>query len=224
MAKLGRLLVALDANRLPVHVTAPVRMMLEDMAKATEGELSAKLRALLDPARADAVIDELGAEAARFDPVLHNTVSPTIVHGGSKINVIPSEVTLDLDGRLLPGFGPEAMRTELGAVIGADVELEQLDVGPAQPEPELGAFFESLRAIVREADPEGVPVPQLTAGGTDGRHFARLGIRTYGFVPVRMPEGFSGDGLFHAADERIPVEGLEFGAAAIEQAIVRYSA
>jgi acetylornithine deacetylase/succinyl-diaminopimelate desuccinylase-like protein len=114
------------------------------------------------------------------------------------------------------------MRVELAAVIGADVELEQLDVGPAQPEPELGDFFEMLRSIVREADPEGVPVPQLTAGGTDGRHFARLGIRTYGFVPVPMPEGFSGDGLFHAADERIPVDGLEFGAAAMEQAIMRY--
>jgi acetylornithine deacetylase/succinyl-diaminopimelate desuccinylase-like protein len=222
MAKLGRVLVALDQNRLPVHVSAPVRMMLEDMGAATDGEVSANLRALLDPARTDVVLEALGPEGAGFDPILHNTVSPTIVQGGSKINVIPSEVTLDLDGRLLPGFGPEDMRAELGAVIGTEVELEELNVGPAQPEPELGPFFETLRAIVREADPEGVPVPRLTPGGTDGRHFARLGIRTYGFVPVRMPAGFSGEGLFHAADERIPVEGLDFGAAAIEQAILRY--
>jgi acetylornithine deacetylase/succinyl-diaminopimelate desuccinylase-like protein len=223
VAKLGHLLVALDGRRLPVHVTAPMQMMLADMSAALGGRLKEQVGQLLDPERADAALDAMGSEAAaRFDSVLHNTATPTIVRGGSKINVIPAEVSVDLDGRLLPGSGPEDMHRELRPLIGDEVELQQLDLGPEQPEPELGDFFETLRAIIREADPEGVPVPQLTAGGTDGRHFARLGIRTYGYVPVRMPPGFTGEGLFHAADERIPVEGLAFGAAAIEQAILRY--
>jgi acetylornithine deacetylase/succinyl-diaminopimelate desuccinylase-like protein len=78
-----------------------------------------------------------------------------------------------------------------------------------------------LADIIRELDPDGVPVPYLVSGGTDGRHFAKLGISTYGFTPVTLPAGFDGWATIHDADERIPAEALAFGSEAIFRAIQR---
>ncbi|WP_238314732.1 hypothetical protein, partial [Methylobacterium crusticola] len=63
---------------------------------------------------------------------------------------------------------------------------------------------------MREMDPEGITVPILLPGATDARHFARLGIQTYGFLPMKLPRGFNFSRLVHGPDERIPVEALHF--------------
>ena len=220
MAKLGRVLKALDGARLPVHLTAAVRMQLEGMRDALTGETSERYARLLDPAQTDRVLDQIGPEGRSLDAGLHNTVNATLVEGGLKINVVPSEVRLSLDGRLLPGFGPDDLISELRAVIGEEAEIEVVRLGPAQPEPDLGRF-EVLAGILKELDPEAVPVPALVTGGTDGRHFAKLGIATYGFTPVVLPAGFDAWATIHDADERIPVDALEFGTEAIFRAVQR---
>jgi acetylornithine deacetylase/succinyl-diaminopimelate desuccinylase-like protein len=76
--------------------------------------------------------------------------------------------------------------------------------------------------VIRELDPEGIPVPLLQIGVTDGRFFSQAGVQTYGFLPMRLPEGFQFAKLIHAADERIPVDALEFGAEAVWRAIQRF--
>src|ERR687898_2650002 len=116
MGALGRFLDALDRRRLPVHVTPVVRSMVETIAAELPTPAAAPLRALLRPRIADRALDLLGARAAFFDPLLHNTASPTIVRGGQSANVIPGEVSVDLDCRLLPGFGPDDVLRELRAV------------------------------------------------------------------------------------------------------------
>ncbi|MDQ6691239.1 MAG: M20/M25/M40 family metallo-hydrolase [Candidatus Dormibacteraeota bacterium] len=220
MAKLGEILVALNSNRLPVHHTAAVKLQLEGMAAAL-GEVEGEpYRRLLDPALTDQVLDELGPAGRPLDAVLHNTVNATMVEGGLKINVIPSDIHLSLDGRLLPGFGPEDLIAELRTLVGDRAEIEVVNLAPAQPEPDLSRF-DVLAEILRELDPQAVPVPYLVSGGTDGRHFAKLGIRTYGFTPVRLPGDFEPWRTIHDADERIPAEGLDFGTEAIFRAIQR---
>jgi acetylornithine deacetylase/succinyl-diaminopimelate desuccinylase-like protein len=220
MTKLGEVLGALNRTRLPVHLTEPVRLQLEGMRDRFLGERAALFNRLLEPGHADEALDELGAEGRSLDAALHNTVNATIVEGGLKINVIPSEVRLSLDGRLLPGQGPEDMIRELRAVVGEEPEIEVVRLGPAQPEPDLRGF-QVLADIVRELDPDGVPVPYLVSGGTDGRHFAKLGISTYGFTPVTLPAGFDAWATIHDADERIPAAALDFGTEAIFRAIQR---
>ena len=84
-------------------------------------------------------------------------------------------------------------------------------------------LFDTLGTILREADPDGIPVPVLLAGVTDGRFFARLGIQTYGFLPMQLPPNFNFSATIHAADERIPVEALEFGTAQIVKALQRFT-
>jgi len=221
MAKLGDLLTRLDSGHLPVHITTPVRHQLEGMRDALDEPLKSRISALLDSARTDAALGELGALSRGLDAALHNTVNATIVSGGLKINVIPSEVQVQLDGRLLPGFGPEDMVRELRELVGSEPEIEVLIVGPAQPEVDLSQF-ELFASVLKEADSGCVPVPSLVTGGTDARHFARLGIRTYGFLPLNIPPDFNSSPTIHAADERVPVSALEFGAECVYEAAIRY--
>jgi acetylornithine deacetylase/succinyl-diaminopimelate desuccinylase-like protein len=221
MAKLGALLTKLDSARLPVHITPPVKLLLEGMRDALDEPWKGHMTGLLDPSQTDVTLSELGPLGRNLDAALHNTVNATIVSGGLKINVIPSEVQVQLDGRLLPGFGPDDMVRELSGVVGPDVELEVQLVGPAQPEIDLSQL-ELFASVLREADPGCVPLPYLVTGGTDARHFARLGIRTYGFLPLNNPADFNGSTTIHAADERVPVSGLEFGARCVFEAVMRY--
>jgi acetylornithine deacetylase/succinyl-diaminopimelate desuccinylase-like protein len=220
MAKLSRFLDDLDRKPLPVHVTPVARAFLERVAAELPAAQRVGITALLKPRLAGRALRLLGARARRFEPMLRNTVSATIVRGGDKINVVPSEVELELDGRALPGFGPADLIAELRDVVGDDVQIELVRHDPGASEPDL-TLFETLADILRELDPEGIPVPLLQVGVTDGRFFSRLGIQTYGFLPMRLAPDFDFLSLIHAADERMPVEAIEFGTDAIFRALQR---
>jgi len=221
MARVAALLTTLDTARLPVHLTPPVKLLLEGMRDALDEPWKGRMAALLDPTLAGAALNELGPMGRNLDAALHNTVNATMISGGVKINVIPSEVQVQLDGRLLPGFGPEDMLRELREVLGPDPELEVQLVGPVQPEIDLSQL-DLFASVLREADPGCIPLPYLVTGGTDARHFAKLGIRTYGFLPLNNPADFNGATTIHAADERVPISALEFGARCVFEAVMRY--
>jgi acetylornithine deacetylase/succinyl-diaminopimelate desuccinylase-like protein len=221
MAKTAALLRTLDRRRLPVHVTPVVERTIEGIAGELPTPHALVLRRLLDPRLTDRVLGVLGERGRLFDPVLHNTVSPTIVHGGDKINVVPSEVTIELDARLLPGQTSDDVLAELRALVGDDVEFEIGRAEPGPPEPDFG-LFDLLAGVLREADPTGTPIPLLLAAVTDGRHFGRLGIQTYGFTPMQLPADFRFTELIHAADERIPAGAVAFGTDAIFRVLERY--
>jgi len=221
MARLSEVLRRLDARRLPVHLTPTARAMIEAISSALGGTAGFVLGQLKNPALTNAVLNLLGERGALFDPMLHNTVSPTILRGSTTINVIPSEVSVDLDGRLLPGFSPDDLIAEIRGIVGDGADLEVLSYSPGPAAPDMG-LFDTLSGILRETDPEGIPVPLLLSATTDGRHFSRLGIQTYGFLPVRLPEGLNFIRTIHGADERIPVEGLGFGTEAIHTLLQRF--
>ena len=128
---------------------------------------------------------------------------------------------MELDGRLLPGYGPDDMIAELSQIAGDHLEFEIIRYDPASSEPDMG-LFDTLIEILGEFDPEGIAVPFLLSGVTDGRFFSRLGIQTYGFLPMLLPEDFNFSQLIHAADERVPVEAVNFGANAIYKLLERF--
>lgn len=221
MARLAALLRRLDGRRLPVHITEPARMMFTHIADEMGGLAGLTIRLMLRPALTDPILNLLNGQARLFEPLLHNTVSPTTLSGSHKINVIPSDVEVGLDGRLLPGQRPENLVAELQDLLGSEVDL-QVVRSDRVPQPPDMALFDTLADILREADPEGVPIPYLLAGTTDGRYFSDLGIQTYGFVPVRLPADFDFPAVIHAADERVPVEAMAFGTHAILELIRRF--
>lgn len=219
--KLGRILQKLDSGRLPVHVTPVARLWLEAMAAALPRPQSLVVRSLLDPRTAELTLRAPVQQLRIFDRALRNTVSATIVRGGEKINVIPAQVELELDGRALPGFGPDDLIREVRDLVGDDLELEVVRHDPTPAEPDL-SLLPTLSEILRELDPAAVPTPMLQIGVTDGRFLSRIGIQTYGFLPLDLPDGFEFTKLIHAADERVPAASLRFGAEAVGRAVERY--
>jgi acetylornithine deacetylase/succinyl-diaminopimelate desuccinylase-like protein len=220
-ARLAKMLDTLDKKRLPVHITSVTRQMIETASNALPFPKNIVLKQLLNPAVTNRILDQLGSQGYLLNALLHNTVSPTILRGGDKINVIPGEITVELDGRLLPGFAPDDMRRELQHLVGDDVSLEVTQYDPGPGEPDM-THYGLLADILQKADPTGTPIPLLLAGVTDARFFAQLGIQTYGFHPMDLPAGLLD--TIHAADERIPVAAVEFGTNALFELLQQLTA
>lgn len=222
MAKLGRILTRLDKKRLPIHITPVTHEMVGGMAAATGGATQFILQQLLKPRLTGRILDLMGERLRLLEPAFCNTVNATIVQGGDKINVVPSEIVLKLDGRMLPGFTPAQMMAEVRQTIREDVEIRQIGQGVPNMNPLDLTQFEILAGIMRELDPSGYPIPYMLPAVSDARHFARLGIQNYGFLPLDLPEGFNFSATVHAADERVPVEAIHFGTRGVGMFLERY--
>jgi acetylornithine deacetylase/succinyl-diaminopimelate desuccinylase-like protein len=223
MAKLAEMLRRLD-RRLPVHVTPPARLMIEAIASHLPFPQNLAMRGLLNPPLTNRILDLMGEEGHLLDALLHHTVSPTVLHGGTKTNVIPAEVGVEIDGRILPGYGPDDLFREMRTALGPLADEVTFDVWSFDPGPgeiDMG-LFDTLADILHTADPAGIPIPYMLAGVTDGRIFAQLGIQTYGFTPMKFSSDFSFTELIHAADERVPVASIEWGAARVYEALQRF--
>jgi len=217
MAKTARVLGALTQQRLPMHITPVAERFVRSLAEAQP-----LLLGLLDAGRTGGVLSELGVQGRMFEAILHNTATPTVIHGGGKSNVIPGSLDLVLDGRLLPGQTASDFLHELRAVIGEDAEIVEVRHTACHTEAPVDAFFTELGAVIEELDPGARPVPALVTAITDARHFARLGVHAYGFAPVKLDAQTPFWTLFHGADERIPIEGLRFGLQAVFRVLERY--
>jgi acetylornithine deacetylase/succinyl-diaminopimelate desuccinylase-like protein len=204
-----------------VHITPVAKEQVRCTAEGLPSPLKQTFMQLLIPALTNSVLDTFGRQVRMFDPILHNTVSATTIRGGESFNQIPCQVSLGLDCRLLPGFTPDDIISELKGLAGTDVEYELSYYGGSMPQPSMG-LYTTLAGILREADPGGTPTPMLFPAVTDARLFAKLGIQTYGFTPLKLPPDINFEQLFHAADERVPVEALAFGTGAIYQLLQRY--
>jgi acetylornithine deacetylase/succinyl-diaminopimelate desuccinylase-like protein len=220
-ARLAEMLERLDRQGLPVHVTPVTRDMLTAMAIHLPRAQALVIHQLLRPALARALLPHMGPRGRMLNAVLRNTATPTIIETPKKFNVIPSEIEVTLDGRILPGFEPEDLLRELRTLIGDDVDFEVLRYDPSPAEPDLG-LFDTLQDILERVDPGSVAIPLLMAGVTDGRYFARLGIQTYGFTPLRLPPDFDFWSGVHGSDERVPVDAIAFGADAVRTALERF--
>jgi len=222
MARLGEILNTFNKKRLPVHITPPVKMMIEALASNMSFIPGLGMKALLNPAFTDRVLDLMGPKGRVFDAVLHNTANATIIQGGKKINVIPSEVEVNFDVRILPGLKLEGLIEELQLLIGQDVRLQVLSYEKGPDTIDMG-IFDILAQIIKEEDKEGIPIPFVVSGVTDARFFSTLGIQTYGFTPMILSENIDFSKLIHGANERIPVKALKFGTDSIYKFIKRFT-
>jgi len=161
--------------------------------------------------------------------MLSNTASPTVLRAGSKINVIPGLAEAEIDGRTLPGQTDADFMAELSAILGPDVELEVLRSAPplvTEPSrsPSSSPMFGAIVDVLQRREPDATVVPYLMPGYTDGKHFSKLGAKWYGFSPVKLPRGMKFGELFHGTDERIPIDGLKWGAEVLAEVVTRFCA
>jgi acetylornithine deacetylase/succinyl-diaminopimelate desuccinylase-like protein len=170
--------------------------------------------ALVDPARvwdACAALPDRGT--AKFaHACTHTTFSPDVVRGGTKTNVVPDEVVIDVDIRILPGQtggDVDAMLSELLGPVAAHVAVEPIHDRPSTQSRIDTPLWDALERLVAKARPEATLLPRITAGGTDATFFRDVGSVAYGFG--LLSNGVTFDDFasrFHGNDERIDVESL----------------
>jgi acetylornithine deacetylase/succinyl-diaminopimelate desuccinylase-like protein len=121
-----------------------------------------------------------------------------------------------VDGRFLPGYEDEFWAT-LRELCGEGVEVEAVSHQPPWETPHDTDLVDAMSRAVAAEDPGALVVPYLLSAGTDAKHFTKLGMRSYGFVPLRLPDGFDFAAMFHGVDERVPVDALHFGARVVDR-------
>lgn len=222
MGRLGAALVKLDRHRMPYHRTPLAERIIRLMLPHLEGRTKQALQALLDPKTFESGLAALTSGAERFESLFRDTANPTIASAGSKFNVIPSEAVVDLDARLLPGRSVPDLLTELRQLLGHEVEMEVIAAGPPTKSDVDYALFDELAGLLREHDPEGIPIPYLFNESPDGRLLEAHGIQNYGFLPMNLPPEIDLPSLIHGENERVPVSAIQFGADILLELIRRY--
>ena len=193
----------IGAHEWPVRLTPTMQVLLASVAELAGTEAT--------PENAEALVDEFGTATRMLGAVLRNTTNPTMLGAGYKVNVIPTEATAHVDGRFLPGFEDEFFST-LAELCGDDVDVQWVSKQPPWEVPYEGELVDAMTRCLLAEDPDAIVAPYLMSGGTDAKHFKKLGMRTYGFAPLRLPADLDFTALFHGVDERVPVDALEFGA------------
>ena len=156
------------------------------------------------------LLKHLGGASKMIGATIQNTANPTMLNAGYKENVIPQTASAVIDGRFLPGFENELHET-IKKLAGPEIEMEILVRDKALEVDFEGDLVNQMVNAISAEDPDGIVVPYLMSGGTDNKALSDLGIKGYGFSPLKLPADLDFFALFHGVDERVPVDGLKFG-------------
>lgn len=212
------------ARHLPLHITAPVKGMLDAIAAHLGFPGGLAIGMLGNPTLAKLLIPRLPAKTrSLMVAMLSNSVSATVLKAGSKTNVIPSSAMAHLDCRLLPGQTPEDAMREVLAVTGDRVSLEPLTKSDGAAFPVDSPLYRLLVKATQEMDPTGLAAPILMPGATDAAQYKRAGITVYGFTPGVFPDDFAVFDMVHGHNERMPVSALRSGLPALWQVVREFA-
>ncbi|MBI3299149.1 MAG: M20/M25/M40 family metallo-hydrolase [Elusimicrobia bacterium] len=219
--RLARALVRLDERRVEPRVSPVARAYFEALRGIETPELSAAFDDLLSD---DEERVERGGELLRENPyywaMVADTWAPTLLSGGFRENVLPSEARANLNVRLLPDTDSERFLEDLRAVAeDAGVGLEMVSGPEGAPPPAApldGAFWTALRGVVAGLSPGAVVVPSMSVGSTDAAVLRRRGVAVYGLEFPLSPDDQS---RIHGHDERMPLAGLEYGVTLVSRLV-----
>ncbi|MBB4917310.1 M20/M25/M40 family metallo-hydrolase [Streptosporangium saharense] len=192
----------------PVRLTRTVENFLTETSRA--------LGIDFDPNDPEATVAKLGPLARMIGATLRNTANPTMLQAGYKANVIPQTATAHVDGRFLPGYEEEFFQT-LDELLGPNVTREFVYHDIALETGFDGSLVRAMADALVAEDPGALAVPYTLSGGTDLKAFSTLGMRGFGFAPLRLPADLDFSGMFHGVDERVPVDSLQFGVRVLDR-------
>jgi acetylornithine deacetylase/succinyl-diaminopimelate desuccinylase-like protein len=208
VTRLSAAVARIGAHEWPVRLTPAMQVLL-----ATVGEMAGTEAT---PENAPSLVEEFGDGARMVSAVIRNTCNPTMLQAGYKVNVVPTEATAHVDGRFLPGYEDEFFDT-LAELCGEGIESSVVSHQQPWETPYDGDLVDAMTRSLLAEDPDARVAPYLLSAGTDAKHFRRLGLRSYGFTPLMLPEDLDFAALFHGVDERVPVESLAFGARVMDR-------
>jgi acetylornithine deacetylase/succinyl-diaminopimelate desuccinylase-like protein len=212
ITELSAAVARIGAYQWPRKITDPQRAFMEAVAEAFEVDL--------DPDQVEETLAHLGSIARMLAATMSNTANPTMLSAGYKHNVIPGGAMAGVDGRFLPGSEDEFYST-IADLIGDKVRYEVVAQNPSVETQFSGDLVEAMQVCLEAEDQGARAVPYLFSGGTDGKAWQSVGIRCFGFAPLRMPPDLDFLGMFHGVDERVPTDSLEFGARVLDRFLDR---
>jgi len=212
VARLSAAVARLAAFRAPARLTPTTEQFFANLARAQDAETAVWMRQLAEPGRLQEAADELSRRSLHWNALLRNTVTPTILAGGFRSNVIPDEARATLNIRLLPGESHSEFVQTLERVVD-DPQLEFVYDATPGPEPPAmpteGEFYRALERVAGEMFPEAVVTPYMHQATTDSGPLRRRGVQTYGLLifPITEEELL----LLHASNERLRLSSLRRG-------------
>jgi acetylornithine deacetylase/succinyl-diaminopimelate desuccinylase-like protein len=202
VTRLAQAVSRIGSTRLPTVLTPPMRQFLDEVSTAYGIEI--------DPDQPEEALARLGSISRMIGAALRNTANPTMLDAGYKTNVIPGTASATIDGRFLYGQ-EEAFEKQLDELIGEGVTREWITYDQAVETTFDGPTVDLMAAALKAEDPGARAVPFTMSGGTDAKSFETLGMRCFGFSPLKLPAELDFASLFHGIDERISVDSLHFG-------------
>jgi acetylornithine deacetylase/succinyl-diaminopimelate desuccinylase-like protein len=210
-----------DQSRRPARVLPVVAGFLEAIGLGEVARLAED-----DPPAASALLEASVPDAvmrSSLDAMLRDTVTPTVLRSGKKVNVLPGAGEAEIDVRTLPGTDQAALLRSLQGVVGDAAIVESVVSLPAVEWPADAEIVGLMHEVLRSADPDATAVPMMITPGTDAKALAQLGIPCYGFAPLRLEPDVPFLELFHGHDERVPVSALAFGLPVLGEVVSRYA-
>jgi acetylornithine deacetylase/succinyl-diaminopimelate desuccinylase-like protein len=215
-AKLGR-------TSLPLHVSPTARAMVEGIARAQPFPRNLVLRGVLSPTLSNRLLQLFPEEQANaFRAIVRNTVAVTGLAAGYKHNVIPSSAEANIDCRLAPGQTAKDAVREIQDIVGPQIELDVVLSSPANESRLDTPLFETMARHLKRYDPEGIVLPMLATGATDGRFLRARGIISYSYSPIRLPAELKFMQTIHGHDERIPADAFREGARVFAETVLDF--
>jgi acetylornithine deacetylase/succinyl-diaminopimelate desuccinylase-like protein len=202
VTELAETVARMGRHEWPVRLTPSVEAFLAEACAALGIEYG--------PQAYRQVIDKIGSLSRITGATLRNTLNPSVLKAGYKVNVVPQVATAEVDGRFLPGYEDEFF-AEVDSLLGPGVQREFIHHDIALETTFDGDLCDAMTAALVAEDPGAKVVPYCLSGGTDAKSFSRLGMRCFGFAPLRLPADLDFSGMFHGVDERVPVAALQFG-------------
>ena len=208
VTRLAAAVTRIGAHEFPIRVTDTVRRFMEDVAEISGLDI--------DPDDPEPGLAKLGTMARMIGATIRNTANPTMLDAGYKSNVIPGSAAATIDTRFLPGQEDELL-AKIDELAGEGITRETIVRDIAVETAFDGEIVDAMAAALRAEDAGARPVPYVMSGGTDAKSFSLLGIRCFGFAPLRLPPDLDFMSLFHGIDERVPVDALRFGVRVLDR-------
>jgi acetylornithine deacetylase/succinyl-diaminopimelate desuccinylase-like protein len=217
IAAIARAVAKADAWQTEMRLNDTTRTYFERLASVSEPDAAFRYRNIENPDETDQIQQHFLENDPTYYSTLRTSVVPTIINGGFRRNVIPSEATAMLDIRMLPDEDVEAFYTKLGAAINeptVEIVPEAIYRPAAPPSGMDNEMFEALERVADKMYPDAVVLPKMSTGATDMSQVRAMGVPAYGIGPIRSAaERNSGNGA-HSDNERVSeaamIEFLQF--------------
>lgn len=213
VTKLAEAVAKVGRREWPLHLTDTTEELLSEIGRLMNSDV--------DRLSPDEIVLSTGSAAGFLLATLRTTSNPTLLKAGYKHNVIPDYAEALIDVRTIAG-DEDAVLAEIAEIVGPDIEIQimQQDVGLENPF--SGELVESMVRALGVHDPGAPVLPYLLSGGTDNKALSTLGIRGYGFAPLRLPADLDFPAMFHGVDERVPLDALVFGRRVLGDLLLNY--